>query len=139
MKVPNTGGPPVQLTFTGMIMNPVVSPDGKKIACTYRADEADRWKIAIFPFEGGEPLKTFAVPYPYYQIIRWTSDSKAFTYLDKVNGVQNVWRQPLDGSAPNKITNFGEDLILHYDWSGPRLILSRGGRRRDIVLMKNVD
>ena len=61
-KIPKTGGQSVQLTFAGIIVNPVVSPDGKMIACTYRTDEADRWKIAILPFDGGEPLKTFAVP-----------------------------------------------------------------------------
>jgi serine/threonine protein kinase/Tol biopolymer transport system component len=138
-KVAAAGGQPVQLPFTGIIVNPVISPDGKNFACTYREDEADRWKVAVFALEGREPLKTFAVPYPYYQIIRWTDDGKSFTYLDKQNGVQNVWRQPLDGSPPSKITDFPEDLILHYAWFGQRLILSRGGRRRDIVLMKNVD
>ncbi len=130
----------VQLTFAGITLRPVVSPDGTRIACTFRADETDRWKIAVLPFDGGEPIRTFALPYPYNQIIRWTPDSKALTYLDKVNGVHNVWRQPIDGSPPARMTNFTEDLILHYDWlsSGQQLVLSRGGRRRDVVLMKNI-
>jgi len=39
-----------------------------------------------------------------------------------------------------KLTNFSDNSILHYDWpSSQCLILSRGGRRRDIVLMKNID
>jgi len=140
-KIPAIGGQAVQLTFAGITLRPVVSPDGTKIACTFRTDETDRWKIAVLPFDGGEPIRTFALPYPYNQIIRWTPDSKALTYLDKVNGVHNVWRQPIDGSPPSKTTNFAEDLILHYDWlaSEQQLVLSRGGRRRDIVLMKNVD
>jgi Tol biopolymer transport system component len=138
-RIPITGGQPVQMTFGGIVRNPVVSPDGTKIACTYRMDEADRWKIAILPFQGGRPLNTFAMPYPFYQIIRWTPDSKALTYLDKVNGVQNVWRQPLDGSPASKITDFNEDLILYYSLPPSRqlLILSRGGRKRDVVLIRN--
>jgi len=60
------------------------------------------------------------------------------TYLDKTNGVHNLWRQPIDGSAPVQITNFDSDLIMHYGWlSADELILSRGGRRRDIVLIRN--
>jgi serine/threonine protein kinase len=140
-KIPVAGGPPTQLTFSGITLRPVVSPDGTSIACTYRTDETDRWKIAVFPFAGGEPTRTFALPYPYNQVIRWTPDSRALTYLDKVNGVHNLWRQPVDGSAPTKLTNFNEDLILNYDWlaSGQELILSRGGRRRDAVLVRNFE
>jgi serine/threonine protein kinase/Tol biopolymer transport system component len=134
------GGPPVQITFAGIILRPVVSPDRTKIACTFRTDESDRWKIAILPFDGGEPLQTFALPYPYNQIIRWTPDSRAITYLDKVNGVHNLWRQPIDGSAPTQITNFDSDLIMQYGWLTPEeLIMARGGRRRDIVLLRNFD
>jgi serine/threonine protein kinase/Tol biopolymer transport system component len=140
-KIPITGGQAVQLTFAGIILNPLVSPDGKKIACTFRRDEGDKWKLAILPSDGGEPFKTFALPSPFYQVVHWTPDSNAITYLDQVNGVQNIWRQPLDGGAPVKLTNFDEDRIWHYDWapSGKQFIVSRGGRRRDIVMIKNVD
>jgi TolB protein len=139
-KISTVGGQPVQITFGGIILRPVISPDGTKIACTYRTDESDRWKIAVLPFDGGAPLSTFALPYPYNQIIRWSPDSKALTYLDKANGVHNLWRQPIDGSAPTQLTFFDSDLIMHYGWlSAEELILARGGRRRDIVLIKNFD
>jgi hypothetical protein len=93
------------------------------------------------PSDGSQPIRTFAFPYPYNQIIRWTPDGKALTYMDKQNGVHNLWTQPIDGSAPTQITKFTEDWIMQYDWrgSGPGLVLSRGGRRRDIVLLKNFD
>jgi Tol biopolymer transport system component len=139
-KIPTIGGPAVQLTFAGIIMNPIVSPDSKKIACTYRADEGDRWKIAILPIDGGAPQQTFALPSAFYQVIRWTSDSSAITYLDKRDGAQNIWCQPLNGGSPVQLTQFKEDSILHYDWAAEnRFIVSRGGRRRDVVIMKNVD
>jgi Tol biopolymer transport system component len=140
-RIRTAGGQPVQLTYAGLTLRPVISPDGSMIACTYRADESDRWKIAILPADGGDPIRTFALPYPYNQIIRWTPDGKALTYVDKVNGVHNLWTQPIDGSTPTQITSFAEDWIMQYDWQGPGkgLVLSRGGRRRDIVLMKNFD
>jgi Tol biopolymer transport system component len=139
-KIATTGGEPIQLTFAGIILNPMVSPDGKQIACTFRRDEGDKWKLAILPSDGGEPLQTFAFPSPFYQRIRWSHDSKSVTYLDQANGVQDIWQQPLAGGTPAKLTNFDEDRIWHYDWatSGGQFILSRGGRRRDIVMIKNV-
>lgn len=138
-KVSTAGGPPIQLTHAGLTMRPVVSPDGTKIACTYRTDETDKWKIAVLPFIGGSPLRTFALPFPFNQVIRWTPDSNALLYMDKRDGVTNIWRQPLDGSAAAPVTNFTEDLILHYDLLNrdSSLVFARGGRRRDVTVIKN--
>lgn len=138
-KVATDGGEPIQLTHTGIIVRPAVSPDGSKIACIYRADETDKWKVAVLPSDGGEPLKFFAFPYPFNQIIRWTPDSRALMYMDKQSGITNIWQQALDGSAPIQLTNSTEDLILHYDLldRGASLVFSRGGRRRDIAIVKN--
>jgi Tol biopolymer transport system component/DNA-binding winged helix-turn-helix (wHTH) protein len=132
------GGQPRQLTHDGMAIKAVVSPDGKSIACTYRRDEADKWKIAVLDAEGGAPLRVFALPYPYHQVIRWSPDGEALNYLDRSHGVFNIWRQPLDGSAPSQITNFTEDAIFYYDWDDEgQLIVSRGAKIRDIVLIRN--
>lgn len=134
------GGTPLQLTRDSMAIKAVVSPDGKCIACTYRKDEADRWQIAVLAAEGGAPQKVFAVPYPYHQVIRWAPDGEALDYLDRRSGVFNIWRQPLDGSAPVQITNFTEDAIFYYDWDDQgQLIASRGAKTRDIVLITNFE
>jgi Tol biopolymer transport system component len=139
-KIATEDGKTAQLTRNSLAIKPVVSPDGQCVACAYRRDEADQWKIGVLPIEGGEPLQTFALPNPYNQIIRWTADGRALTFLAKHDGVHNVWKQPLDGSAPIKLTNFTEDLIYHYDWlSDERLIVSRGMKTRDIVLIRNFE
>lgn len=138
-KVATIGGPAAQLTHGSMAIKPVVSPDGAMIACVYRADEADRWQIAVLSSDGGEPLKLFTLPYPYNQVIRWTPDSQALIYVDRCAGVHNLWRQPLDGGPPTPISNFTEDGIFYYDWLGDdgQLVVSRGARTRDIVLVRN--
>lgn len=138
-KVSIDGGPPEQLTQGSIIARPVVSPDGKSIACAFRKDEADKWKIAILPFAGGEPLQVLNIPRPYNQILRWTHDSKALFYLEEKNGVSNIWKQPLDGSSPKQITQFTEDLIYHYDriGAGESFVLTRGRTMRDILLIRN--
>jgi Tol biopolymer transport system component/DNA-binding winged helix-turn-helix (wHTH) protein len=140
-KVSTDGGPPMQLTHNSMAIKPVVSPDGTMITCVYRREEADKWKIALLSADGGEPLKSFALPYPYNQVIRWTVDSKALIYVDRRAGVHNLWRQPLDEAPPTQITNFTEDAIFYYDWLGEagQLVVSRGARTRDIVLVRNFE
>lgn len=138
-KISNTGEQPVQITSEGFTIKPQVSPDGSMIACTYRKNRTDQWKIIVLPVSGGQPLKIFDLPNPRAQMLRWTSDSRALIYTDKQNGAQNLWRQPLDGKPPKQITNFAEDQILHHDAlaGGTEFILSRGGRRRDIAVIKN--
>jgi Tol biopolymer transport system component/DNA-binding winged helix-turn-helix (wHTH) protein len=140
-RVSSSGGPAVQLTRNSMAIKPVLSPDGTMIACAHRTDEADKWKIALLSSEGGTPLRVFALPFPYNQVIRWTPDSQALTYLDRKDGVYNVWRQTLDGAAPIQITNFTEDVIFYYDWVDDegQLIVSRGARTKDIVLIRNFE
>ena len=140
-KVSAAGGEPRQLTHNSMAIKPIVSPDGTMIACAYRVDEADKWTIAVLSSAGGTPLKVFALPFPYNQVIRWTPDSKSLTYLDRRDGVYNIWQQPLDGSAPTQITSFTEDVIFYYDWldDAGQLVVSRGAKTRDIVLIRNFE
>ena len=138
-RIPTAGGEPIQITYTGISRRPVVSPDGSMIACTFRIDESDKWKIAILPFNGGPAIKSFSLPFPYLQIIRWRSDSQALIYVDKREGAENLWQQPLDGSPPKQLTNFSEELVLHHEQLAGKFFLSRGGRKRDAVLIRNFD
>jgi Tol biopolymer transport system component/DNA-binding winged helix-turn-helix (wHTH) protein len=135
-------GVPQQLTHESLCIKPVVSPDGTRIACVYRSDEAARWQIAVLSIDDGALVATLALPNPYNQILRWSADGAALTFLEKRDGVHNIWRQPLDGTEAQQITNFTEDLIYHYDWLGDddaQLIVSRGLKTRDIVLVRNFE
>ncbi|HEV7398469.1 MAG TPA: winged helix-turn-helix domain-containing protein, partial [Pyrinomonadaceae bacterium] len=141
-KVSTDGGEPQQLTHDCLCIKPVVSHDGTKVACAYRIDEADRWKIAILSLEDGKPRSLFLLSNPYNQLLRWTSDDGALTFLEKRDGVHNVWRQPLDGGEAVQITNFTEDLIYSYDLlpqDDGRLVAARGIKTRDIVLIQDFD
>lgn len=132
-KVPIDGGEPTLLTSQPS-QRPLVSPDGKLIACLYQG------KVAILPFAGGEALKTFeAIPSIYPQIIRWMSDSRALAYLDTQGGVANIWSQPVDGSAPKQVTNFKDDSIFRFAWSpdGSTLACERGTEINDIILVSD--
>lgn len=138
-KVSIDGGTPQQLTQGSMTVKPLVSPDGKSIACVFRKDEADIWKIAILPFEGGEPRQVLDMPKPFNQILRWAPDSRALYYVVEKRGIGNIWKQSLDGSPPEPVTQFTEDRIYYYDRNNATnsFVLARGRLLRDIVLIRN--
>ncbi|MFN2493929.1 MAG: TolB family protein, partial [Pyrinomonadaceae bacterium] len=136
-KMPAGGGEPVQLTDK-ISRVPTVSPDGKLVAYFYR-DENAPWRLAVAPLEGGEPLKTFAVPRTFIRMSRWTPDGRAVAYIDTRGGVSNILAQPLDGGKPKQLTDFKVDRIFRFDFSrdGKQLALSRGTIINDVVLIKD--
>jgi Tol biopolymer transport system component len=138
-KVPIDGGQPAQLTERPSY-SPAISPDGKQIVCSYLEEPNSPVKLAILPLEGGQPIKTFALPNGFPETnLRWTTDGRAIVYGVKRSGVSNLWAQPVDGSAAKQLTNFMSDLIFSFDFSadGKGLALSRGTQTSDVVLISN--
>jgi Tol biopolymer transport system component/serine/threonine protein kinase len=132
------GGEPKQLT-SGMVDFPIISPDGKLIAYSY-GDEKTNWqrRVAIIPFEGGQPVKTLEVPQTAGRVLQWSPDGRALTYVDARGGVQNIWSQPIDGGAPKQLTDFKADQIFYFNWSRDgRLAISRGLMINDVVLISD--
>jgi eukaryotic-like serine/threonine-protein kinase len=136
-RVPFQGGNPDRLTDR-LSQWPSISPDGKLIACWYRAETTDPWQPAIIPFEGGAPTKVFSVPATSASSIpmRWTQDGRGLCYVDTQNGVSNIWMQPIDGSVPRRLTNFLSDQIFWFSWAPghDRFAVSRGSITSDVVL-----
>jgi hypothetical protein len=70
--------------------------------------------------------------------MQWTPDGHAISYINTLNGVGNIWEQPVAGGPPKPVTHFTSDRIFSFDWSRDgRLALSRGTTPRDAVLIKN--
>jgi len=118
---------------------PRVSPDGRFIACFYRAQVSTFSKLAVLPFDGGEPLKVFDRPPTTFVEagIQWTPDGRALSFIDNRDGVSNVWLQPVDGSPPRQLTNFTSETIFRFAWSpdGKMIVAERGTETGDIVLI----
>ena len=138
-KVSIDGGAPVRLSDK-ISESPVISPDGKLIAYSYE-DEQSNWqhKIAVIPFDGGPPVKTFDVSPTAGWYMRWTPNGRALTYQDTRGGVSNIWSQPLDGGKPTQVTDFKADQIFCFDWSpdGKQLATARGLVTTDVVLISD--
>ena len=137
MKLPSTGGTPIQLTDYNSFF-PAVSPDGKWIACWYFSGEDQPAQLAIIPFAGGQPSKVFTLPATSGGNIHWTPDGRSVAFLIRGDRAVNVWTQPVAGGPPKQVTHFTSENIFYFDWfRDGRLALSRGTEPIDAVLIKN--
>ena len=110
-KVPVEGGDALELS-ANLVRSPVVSPDGKLIACFYvdqqENSQTEQPNIALMPAEGGQPLKIFktSTTVKFLAGLQWAANGTAITYVDNRNGFSNIWGLPIDGSAPRQLTDF---------------------------------
>jgi eukaryotic-like serine/threonine-protein kinase len=132
------GGQAVRLTddFT---TDPVVSPDGKLIACFYSAPGEPSGKIALLPVTGGAPIKVFPNKIESSTVLRWMPDGRNLSYSENLAGSSKIWIQPLQGGEPKPFVEFENDRIFGFDWSndGKRLICVRGMWTSNAVLIKD--
>ena len=70
--------------------------------------------------------------------LQFTPDGKSVAYVGRENGVDNVWLQPLDGSAGHAITDFKSEQIWAFSLSpdGKSLAVLRGHWDSDVVLLQ---
>jgi TolB protein len=135
-KVPIEGGKPIQLNDVTSAY-PALSPDGKYIAYYFNDGGV---KIGIIPFNGGKPNKVFDTP-GGWGCVQWSPDGSALDYVDVREGVANIWRQPIAGGPPRKVTDFTQDLIWWFAYShdGKQLALARGAQSSDVVMISNLE
>jgi TolB protein len=139
------GGTPIKVT-DHVGTNSTVSRDGRSIAFLYPESNdpfAPPNRLAIIPFEGGEPSKTFEVPQGgtvLTAIHWWSNDSKSIYYTATTNNVTNIWSLPLDGGPPKQVTDFKDMLVTGFAWSqdGKQLACTRGALMRDAILVTDL-
>lgn len=139
-KVSINGGEIISLVdaFTSY---PIVSPDGKFIACLHSDGPGTPYKIAVYSFDGGRPLKIYPQEVGA-QIMRWTPDGRGLTYVQNpIAGAAKIWTQPLDGGEPRLIAEFENNRLFGLDWSpdGTKLICVRGLWAANVVVFKNFE
>jgi serine/threonine protein kinase/Tol biopolymer transport system component len=142
-KVGIDGGEPQQLT-NDVSLFPAVSPDNKWLACFFPDETAGgKSKIAIMPLAGGAVTKIFDISPGFNSdkdlTLIWARDGTALTYVDQLNGADNIWSQPISGEPRKPLTNFKQDRIFNFAWSrdGKRLAVAHGTVTTDVVLIKD--
>jgi serine/threonine protein kinase len=138
-RVPLDGGTP-ELVIDRESFLPEVSPDGQRIAFYCRDPQDDDFKICIASFETGE-LESEMDAEVFYgaTLLRWAEDGRSL-FTNTVSGDRaNLWRLPLDGGEPEKLTDFDERRMYWYEFApdGETLVITRGELSRDAVLIEN--
>jgi serine/threonine protein kinase len=130
------GGDATLLPFENLGGYAVVSPDGQWLAYAVVVGD-DRFELQVAPVDGGEPV--FRFDWTDRDWRRWSPDGKEISYMAEENGVENIWSQPLDGTAPYRVTNFDSGTI-GVNWApspdGKRMVVSRGQESTDVVLLR---
>jgi eukaryotic-like serine/threonine-protein kinase len=145
-KVPTKGGEALELSGN-LVRSPVVSPDGKLIACFYvdtqENSQTEQPSLALIPVDGGQPLKIFktSTTVNFLAGVQWARDGTAITYVDNRNGFSNIWGQPIDGDAPRQLTDFKGGQISAFAWShdGDRLAFLRRIEKTYAVMLTNLN
>ena len=142
-KVSIDGGEPLPVV-TEDALYPALSPDGKMLACfVWDKDINSRVWLGLVSLETGTMVRKFSVP-PTVRMssnkLRWSRDELGLVFVNDVDGVSNLWVQPLDGANPGPLTYFRESQIFDFAWSpnGQQLACVRGTRSSQVVLIKGI-
>lgn len=134
-KVPLAGGEPVKVGEKYRM--PVFSPDNQFIAGRYDEVSGSR-DVAIFPAQGGQPLRHFTVPIQDWQSIQWLPNGREVSYVKNVGGYSNIWTYDLGTGVSKQITRFNTDQIYAYAWSPDykQIACLRGNKFPNVAIMR---
>ncbi len=113
-----------------------ISPDGKSLGTFVQ--KLNEQKIAVFGLGSSSPPRMLDASHYTGRNLQFSLDGKSLAYARRENGVDNVWVQPLDGSAGHPITNFKSEQIWSFSLSpdGKSLGVLRGRYDSDVVLLQ---
>jgi serine/threonine protein kinase len=138
-RLPLDGGEPTQLTDFQAYL-PAISPQGTRLAFYFENNGQER--IGIIPIGGGElevTLDGLAHTATSSSLLRWTEDGEALIINTTPGDRSNLWRLPLDGSEPQRLTDFTDERLFWFEYSpdGETLVVSSGHYLRDAMLIRD--
>jgi Tol biopolymer transport system component len=137
-RVPVEGGTPAIVARGLSWASP--SPDGTKIAGIWHPTPESPVVLAVFASDGGDgkPLHVIPGNYPLGGVekVRWAPDGRSLFVT--TTETTNLWRVPLAGGDPVRMTDFAEGAIASFNVAddGSTIVMSRGPSVRDAFLIK---
>ncbi len=138
MRVPIDGGTPQKISDLQADSIFDISPDSTlALFATVSHTEGHKEKVLEVAVDTGQVKREINMQKQHVGRIQYSPDGKAIEYVVRENGVDNIWRQPLDGQAGKWETAFKSEHIGRFQWSldGKRLAIVRGHTDSDVVLL----
>src|SRR5579863_3247236 len=139
MRVPMDGGAPEKVTDLPIVALFDISPDGSTLVFATVDHAGDHEaKLALVATDTGKAQQLKFERNPA-GVVRFSHDGKSVVYAFYENGADNLWQQPLDGSAGKQVTSFISERIqdFHFSFDGGKLAMVRGHNDSDVVLIRN--
>jgi eukaryotic-like serine/threonine-protein kinase len=143
LKMPTTGGVPVQISSLHVATGPVPSPDERHIKFSAFAKDGTAL-IRVVSMQTGAEEWIFKIPAtldPNGDLSTWGPDSRSLVASDIRNGTPNLWKFPLfRETPPEQLTHFDSGMIFTQRFSsdGKFVAISKGSISSDAVLFTDV-
>lgn len=138
------GGKPEPLpaaanAFTGGV---AFSPDGKLLAFALEHTNTHKQQIALLDMQdilAKTPHRFLDLDARATFNLEFTPDSKSIVYGVVIDGVENLYQQPVAGGPAHPITHFQNDTIDHFEFSpdGKSLGVLQHHSDSDVVLLRD--
>jgi serine/threonine protein kinase len=139
MKVPIEGGKAEKISDE-LAATFDVSPDSKTVVLAAFGHLGEHVEtLTLLSLDANQIVKTLQFEQPRSGTIRFSWDGKAIVYPFRHGGVDDLWLQPLDGSAGKQISDFKSEHINDFHWSpdGSKVGVIRGHTDSDVVLIRD--
>ena len=114
-----------------------LSPDGKQIA-SYELRQLDhKLMLRIDDVENGKMTYNDIDQRALPDELAFSPDGKGVVYIVREKGVDNLWLQPLNGSAHKELTHFKKNRIFRFEFcpSGSNIAIENGEVESDTVML----
>lgn len=139
-KTPLQGGASTRLSDLAIASRMDISPDGQLAAFATLEHIGEHIEnLALVDINSGKTVKLVPLERHRQGGVLFSGDGKAVIYPIRTGGVDNLWRQNLDGSPGRQLTDFKSEQIRQFAWSfdGNRLGLILGHDNSDVVLIRD--
>lgn len=136
-KISSTGGAP-EVFANADLEFPSISPDGALLAATTEPASREEIPVRVLRLSDKKVIFETRIALPSH-LMTWTPDARALVaVLPDGPATENVFRIPIDGGAPIRLTQFPPRWQLSgcaLDASGEALLVTRQRNNSDIVVI----